>query len=87
MPELPEVEGVVRALVPKVEGKTIEKVELSQTIYHSWAEGKQCIVKAIEPNLFEQAMQGMTFSKITRRSKYIYFHLKKIMLSIYLLII
>ncbi|SOC03152.1 DNA-(apurinic or apyrimidinic site) lyase [Ureibacillus xyleni] len=77
MPELPEVEGVVRALVPKVEGKTIEKVELSQTIYHSWAEGKQCIVKTIEPNLFEQALQGMTISKITRRSKYIYFHLEK----------
>ena len=77
MPELPEVEGVVRALVPEVEGKTIEKVELSETIYTSWGLGKQCIVKNIEPNLFEEVMQGMHIQKITRRSKYIYFHLEK----------
>lgn len=77
MPELPEVEGVVRALVPAIEGKVIEKVELSKTIYKSWGEGKQCIVKNIEPNLFEEIMRGMKISKIIRRSKYIYFHLEK----------
>ncbi|RUL56409.1 bifunctional DNA-formamidopyrimidine glycosylase/DNA-(apurinic or apyrimidinic site) lyase [Lysinibacillus antri] len=77
MPELPEVEGVVRALIPRVEGKTIDHVELSKTIYTSWAEGKQCIVKAMEPELFEQALQGMDIAKITRRSKYIYFYLMK----------
>ncbi|HWL13428.1 MAG TPA: DNA-formamidopyrimidine glycosylase family protein, partial [Ureibacillus sp.] len=77
MPELPEVEGVVRALVPEVEGKTIAKVELSETIYTSFGLGKQCIVKNIEPNLFEEVMQGMHIQKITRRSKYIYFHLEK----------
>lgn len=77
MPELPEVEGVVRALVPAVEGKTIKKIELSKTIYSSWSEGKQCIIKNIEPNLFEEIFQGMTIDKINRRAKYIYFHLKK----------
>lgn len=77
MPELPEVEGVVRALVPKVEGKIIDKVELSKTIYNSWGAGKQCIVKNIEPNLFEEVMQGMKIKKIIRRSKYIYFYLLK----------
>ncbi|MDN4493650.1 bifunctional DNA-formamidopyrimidine glycosylase/DNA-(apurinic or apyrimidinic site) lyase [Ureibacillus aquaedulcis] len=77
MPELPEVEGVVRALVPAVEGKTIMKVELSDTIYASFGLGKQCIVKNIEPNLFEEVMQGMHIQKVTRRSKYIYFHIEK----------
>ena len=77
MPELPEVEGVVRALVPAVEGKTFEKVELSETVYTSWGLGKQCIVKNIEPNLFEEVLQGMHIQKIARRSKYIYFHLEK----------
>jgi len=77
MPELPEVEGVVRALVPAVEGKTIVKVELSKTIYASYELGKQCIVKNIEPHLFEEVMQGMAIKKISRRSKYIYFHIEK----------
>lgn len=77
MPELPEVEGVVRALGPAVEGKTVSKVELSETIYTSFGLGKQCIVKNMEPNLFVEAMQGMEIKKIIRRSKYIYFHLEK----------
>ncbi len=77
MPELPEVEGVVRALVPAVEGKSIDKVELSKTIYASWSEGKQAIVKNIEPNLFEEVMRGMTIGKVKRRAKYIYFQLEK----------
>lgn len=77
MPELPEVEGVVRALAPKVEGYTIDKVELSSTIYESCKLGKQCIVKNIEPDLFTEVMQGMTIEKVVRRSKYIFFHLQK----------
>ena len=77
MPELPEVEGVVRALEPKVEGKTIKKVELSKTIYSSWGEGKQCIVKNLEPNQFEEVMEKMTIQQVERRSKYIFFHLEK----------
>lgn len=77
MPELPEVEGVVRALAPTIEGKTIDRVELSKTIYQSFAEGKQCIVKNMEPQAFEQVMCGMKIKKIIRRAKYIYFKVEK----------
>ncbi|KGR91428.1 formamidopyrimidine-DNA glycosylase [Ureibacillus massiliensis 4400831 = CIP 108448 = CCUG 49529] len=77
MPELPEVEGVVRALSPAVEGKKIAKVELSKTIYESCAAGKQCIVKNMDPIAFEEVMQGMAIHKVTRRSKYIYFDVEK----------
>lgn len=77
MPELPEVEGVVRNLIPKVEGQTIQSVKLSDTIYSSWNNGKQCIVKNIEPNVFEQTLKDMKILSIKRRSKYIFFHLEK----------
>ncbi|MBM7606869.1 formamidopyrimidine-DNA glycosylase [Lysinibacillus composti] len=77
MPELPEVEGVVRALAPTIEGKTIDRVEFSNTIYQSFAEGKQCIVKNIEPQTFEQVMSGMKIKKVIRRAKYIYFEVEK----------
>lgn len=77
MPELPEVEGVVRALSPKVEGKVISNVTLSDTVYHSWAQGKQCIVKNIEPAEFEKLLPGMVIKKIVRRSKYIFMDLEK----------
>ena len=45
MPELPEVEGVVQALKPTVEGRTIQQVQLSERVHFSFSEGKQCIVK------------------------------------------
>ncbi|SOC36555.1 bifunctional DNA-formamidopyrimidine glycosylase/DNA-(apurinic or apyrimidinic site) lyase [Ureibacillus acetophenoni] len=77
MPELPEVEGVVRELAPAVEGKTIKKVEFSKTVYESCAAGKQCIVKSLEPSYFEEAMQDMLIKKVTRRSKYIFFDVEK----------
>lgn len=77
MPELPEVEGVVRELAPLVEGKVIQSVQLSSTIYKSKEEGKECIVKKIEPDQFEHAMSGMTIQSVRRRSKYIYFDVEK----------
>ncbi|MEG0260555.1 MAG: bifunctional DNA-formamidopyrimidine glycosylase/DNA-(apurinic or apyrimidinic site) lyase [Lysinibacillus sp.] len=77
MPELPEVEGVVRALKPKVEGRTIKSVELSETIRLSVSQGKQCIVKNTEPDAFEAALEQMTIVRIERRSKYIFFYLEK----------
>lgn len=77
MPELPEVEGVVRALKPEIEGRTIECVKLSETIRFSFSDGKQCIVKQAEPDAFEEALAHMTITKIVRRSKYIFFHLIK----------
>lgn len=77
MPELPEVEGVVQNLKPNVEGKEIKAVTLSETVYTSWSNGKQCIVKNMEPKAFEKALKDMTITSVTRRSKYIFFHLKK----------
>lgn len=77
MPELPEVEGVVRDLKPLVEGKTIDSVMLSEVIYNAAAQGKQCIVKNGRPADFELVVSGMKMTQITRRSKYIFFHLEK----------
>lgn len=77
MPELPEVEGVVQALKPKIEGRTIEQVQLSETVHVGFSKGKQCIVKQAEPDAFEAALAQMTFTKVVRRSKYIFFHLLK----------
>ena len=77
MPELPEVEGVVRDLRPIVEGKTIANVTLSETVYTSHEAGKQAIVKNAAPQHFEQMLQNMTIARIERRSKYIFFHLMK----------
>lgn len=77
VPELPEVEGVVRELAPLVEGKVIKTVQLSEVIYKSKAEGKDCIVKKIEPDQFEHAMSGMAINNVRRRSKYIFFNVEK----------
>ena len=82
MPELPEVEGVVRDLRPIVEGKTIERVTLSETIYASHDAGKQAIVKSAAPQHFEQMIQEMTIDRIERRSKYIFFHITGFFLSL-----
>ncbi|MEJ9280071.1 bifunctional DNA-formamidopyrimidine glycosylase/DNA-(apurinic or apyrimidinic site) lyase [Ureibacillus thermosphaericus] len=77
MPELPEVEGVVRALSPKIEGKTILEVALSKTVCDAHQQGKQCIVKNMEPREFEEQMRGMTIKKVLRRAKYIFIDLEK----------
>lgn len=77
MPELPEVEGVVQALKPKIEGRTIEQVQLSEKVHVGFSQGKQCIVKQAEPEAFEAALAQMTFTKVVRRSKYIFFHMVK----------
>lgn len=77
MPELPEVEGVVRDLRPIVEGKTIQAVTLSEVVYTSHAAGKQAIVKNAKPEQFEQLLRDLTIEKLERRSKYIFFHLLK----------
>lgn len=81
MPELPEVEGVVQALKPEIEGRTIKQVQLSEVIRFSYDEGKQCIVKQAEPDAFEMALSQMQITKIERRAKYIFFHLMKEQLS------
>lgn len=85
MPELPEVEGLVRSLKPIVTGKTIQSVDISETIVASKANGKEAILKGLDVESFRSALPGMTINRIERRSKYIYFHLVKAEVS-YLLV-
>lgn len=77
MPELPEVEGLVRSLKPIVTGKIIESVEVSKTIIDSKANGKEAILKGLDVESFREALPHMKIERIDRRSKYIYFHLQK----------
>ncbi|PZX06983.1 DNA-(apurinic or apyrimidinic site) lyase [Psychrobacillus insolitus] len=77
MPELPEVEGLVRELKPIVTGKTIVSVDVSETIINSKASGKEAIIKGADVDTFRNSLPNMTIESIERRSKYIYFHLMK----------
>lgn len=77
MPELPEVEGVVRDLKPLVEGKTIESVTLSDVVFQSHAAGKQTIVKGSAVEDFELVVQGMKIERVERRAKYIFIHVSR----------
>lgn len=77
MPELPEVEGVVRSLRPVAIGRTINQVQVSETVYRSKSEGKEAVLKGIDPDEFIRRMEGMKILDITRRSKYIYIRLEK----------
>lgn len=77
MPELPEVEGVVRALAPVAIGRTVREVTISPTIIQSKQLGKEAIIKGITTEDFVERMAGMQICDVTRRSKYIYFQLMK----------
>ena len=77
MPELPEVEIVTRGLIPNVEGKTIQSVEVSDVVKRSKLQGKEAIIKGKVTEHFIDEMSGMTVERIERRSKYIYFYLMK----------
>ncbi len=77
MPELPEVEGVVRALAPVATGRTIREVTVSDTVIKSKQLGKEAVLKGITTEDFEVDLVGMKILDVTRRSKYIYFHLMK----------
>lgn len=77
MPELPEVEGVVRMLKPQVEGKTIQRVIVSDTIQQSKEAGKECIIKGLPTDTFIEQMNGLTIDRIERHAKYIFFTVVK----------
>lgn len=77
LPELPEVEGVVRMLKPAVEHKTIQRVIVSPVIYASKAAGKEAIIKGQTPEAFIAAVEGMTIEHIERHAKYIFFTMSK----------
>ncbi|GKW46736.1 bifunctional DNA-formamidopyrimidine glycosylase/DNA-(apurinic or apyrimidinic site) lyase [Planococcus sp. NCCP-2050] len=77
MPELPEVEGVVRQIRPAAIGKKIEEVFVSDTIRISKTSGKEAIIKRMETDMFISRLLGAQIISVERRSKYIYFTLKK----------
>lgn len=77
MPELPEVEGVVRELAPEIIGRTIQAVAVSDVIEQSKADGKEAIIKGLSTSEFKAALEGMTITNVVRRSKYIYLYMSK----------
>jgi len=77
MPELPEVEGVVRALAPEIIGRTIESATISEIVIESKNNGKEAIIKGVTTDSFIERIKEMTITNVTRRSKYIYINLRK----------
>lgn len=71
MPELPEVETVVRTLNKLVAGKTIERVQVLLP---------RIIQRPAEPEQFSDALMGQTISRIERRGKFIRFLLSDLTL-------
>jgi len=66
MPELPEVETIVRQLAPLVEGRRIEQVEIQDP---RWS-------RPLAPAELEDALRGRRVERLARRGKYILWHLE-----------
>ncbi|MFH0883356.1 MAG: DNA-formamidopyrimidine glycosylase family protein, partial [bacterium] len=66
MPELPEVETVIRALKPVLEGKTIERVELLHP--RVWRDS--------DPERLHAATRNARITNLDRRGKHILWHLE-----------
>ncbi|MCE4956312.1 bifunctional DNA-formamidopyrimidine glycosylase/DNA-(apurinic or apyrimidinic site) lyase [Macrococcoides caseolyticum] len=77
MPELPEVEHVVRGLRPHVLNEKIVNVTFSEAVKSGKALGKETIIKQIDLEDFRAYVSDSTIELIERRSKYIIFHLLK----------
>lgn len=65
MPELPEVETILRCLRERVEGKTIRQVDIRLPRLIKWP----------APEQFQTALTGRVISRLERRGKYLLFHL------------
>src|SRR3974390_2878256 len=66
MPELPEVEVLVRHLRPLLQKKTVREIEVRRT-------------KVLRPNstrAFKRKLRGATFTNVSRRGKYLLFELR-----------
>jgi formamidopyrimidine-DNA glycosylase len=74
MPELPEVETVVRAIRPDVVG---------HTIHSAWMDWPNCL-QTPDPATFLARIQGQTIQQVTRRAKYILLQLSHDWLLIHL---
>jgi len=65
MPELPEVEILVRHLAPRIEGRTIERAEVL----------RRKSIRPLDPLKFREFVQGARIRRVTRRAKYLRFEL------------
>ncbi len=66
MPELPEVEVLVRHLAPLLKGRRIDAVQVRLAK----------VVRPDSPRRFAQALRGARFRAVSRRGKYLLFHLR-----------
>jgi formamidopyrimidine-DNA glycosylase len=66
MPELPEVEVLVRHLRPLIDGKTIRGVDVRRAK----------VLAPTTPRGFREALLGATFTGLSRRGKYLLFKLR-----------
>jgi formamidopyrimidine-DNA glycosylase len=66
MPELPEVETIVRQLAPVVEGRRIERIQIDDP---RWS-------RPLAPAELEDALQGRRVERLDRRGKYLLWHLE-----------
>jgi formamidopyrimidine-DNA glycosylase len=74
MPELPEVETVVRGLRAPLVGRTI------QSVWYDWAK----VIQTPSPEQFAARIQGQTVRAINRRAKYILCELDHDILAVHL---
>ncbi|MTD29595.1 bifunctional DNA-formamidopyrimidine glycosylase/DNA-(apurinic or apyrimidinic site) lyase [Planomicrobium sp. YIM 101495] len=77
MPELPEVEGVVRQIRPAALNRTIRSIHVSDVIRLSKANGKEAIIKVTDVEDFIERLTDAEILQVERRSKYIYFTMHK----------
>ncbi|HEX3629989.1 MAG TPA: bifunctional DNA-formamidopyrimidine glycosylase/DNA-(apurinic or apyrimidinic site) lyase [Candidatus Dormibacteraeota bacterium] len=66
MPELPEVETVVRDLRPQLSGRTIQSVQVGKD-----PAVLARVIRYPEPRLFARRLRGHTIDTVERRGKYI----------------
>jgi formamidopyrimidine-DNA glycosylase len=66
MPELPEVEVLVRHLAPLLRGKTIRAVHVRRAK----------VIEPVSARTFSRAVRGATFVGVSRRGKYLVFDLR-----------
>lgn len=66
MPELPEVECLVRYLAPLIRGKTIRGVEVR----------RERVIAPTLPERLKRSLRGAEFIELTRRGKYLLFSLR-----------
>src|SRR5438270_333936 len=66
MPELPEVEVLVRHLAPLVRNQTIKRVDVR----------RPRVVAPTATEKFSQKLRGATFLELSRRGKYLLFEMR-----------